>query len=315
MLSSSLEEDATNIKKTLFEEENFANKEKMIIDIIKKYDLKHRLLLRITYDKLFPENNFLSDISTKLSLSVQFCNLVTTLFMEQVDLDCIEFKKFFDKKSSSNKNLIIESLTLNPFWYTQKLIRTYALLYKKDLKSEINKHFPENMRDALITSMNTKRNDIHKKIDIDEINEKVKLLINTNPNELLKNNEIFINLFALPSPKELILIARIYKEKKGEHFLKLIENKLNEVEAMFLKEVIYNTCRPSEYFAYKLNDCIKGVEVDSNNINRILVMRNEIDIKEIRNFYQKFYNEDFCNEISKIFNGAYKDLLIYLYSK
>ena len=315
MLSSSLEEDATNIKKKLFEEENFANKEKMIIDIIKKYDLKHRLLLRITYDKLFPENNFLSDISTKLSLSVQFCNLVTSLFMEQVDLDCIEFKKFFDKKSSSNKNLIIESLTLNPFWYTQKLIRTYALLYKKDLKSEINKHFPENMRDALITSMNTKRNDINKKIDIDEINEKVKLLINTNPNELLKNNEIFINLFALPSPKELILIARIYKEKKGEHFLKLIENKLNEVEAMFLKEVIYNTCRPSEYFAYKLNDCIKGVEVDSNNINRILVMRNEIDIKEIRNFYQKFYNEDFCNEISKIFNGAYKDLLIYLYSK
>ena len=272
MLSSSLEEDATNIKKALFEEENYANKEKMIIDIIKKYDLKHRLLLRITYDKLFPENNFLSDISTKLSLSVQFCNLVTSLFMDQVDLDCIEFKKFFDKKSSSNKNLIIESLTLNPFWYTQKLIRTYALLYKKDLKSEINKHFPENMRDALITSMNTKRNDINKKIDIDEINEKVKLLINTNPNELLKNNEIFINLFALPSPKELILILRIY-------------------------------------------NCIKGVEVDSNNINRILVMRNEIDIKEIRNFYQKFYNEDFCNEISKIFNGAYKDLLIYLYSK
>ena len=84
---------------------------------------------------------------------------------------------------------------------------------------------------------------------------------------------------------------------------------------MFLKEVIYNTCRPSEYFAYKLNECIKGVEIDSNNINRILVIRNEIDMKEIINFYQKCYNEDFCLELSKIFSGAYKDLLIYLYSK
>ena len=314
MLSSPLEEDAKIIKQMLFEDENYSNKEKMIIDIIKKYDLKQRLLLRLTYEKIFPENNFLTDISTKLSLSVQFCNLVTSLFMEQVDLDCIEFKKIFDKKSP-HKSLIIESLTLNPFWYTQKLIRTYSILYNKDLKSEINKKFPENMRDALITSMNTKRNDKKKNIDLDEINEKVKLLIKTNPKELLKNNEIFINLFALPSPKELILIARIYKEKKGEHFLNLIENNLNEEEALFLKEVIYNTCRPSEYFAYKLNECIKGVEVDSNNINRILVMRNEIDMKDIRNFYQNFYNEDFCTEISKIFNGAYKDLLIYLYTK
>ena len=314
MLSSPLEEDAKIIKQMLFEDENYSNKEKMIIDIIKKYDLKQRLLLRLTYEKIFPENNFLTDISTKLSLSVQFCNLVTSLFMEQVDLDCIEFKKIFDKKSP-HKSLIIESLTLNPFWYTQKLIRTYSILYNKDLKSEINKKFPENMRDALITSMNTKRNDKKKNIDLDEINEKVKLLIKTNPKELLKNNEIFINLFALPSPKELILIARIYKEKKGEHFLNLIENNLNEEEALFLKEVIYNTCRPSEYFAYKLNECIKGVEVDSNNINRILVMRNEIDMKDIRNFYQKFFNEDFCTEISKIFNGAYKDLLIYLYTK
>ena len=84
---------------------------------------------------------------------------------------------------------------------------------------------------------------------------------------------------------------------------------------MFLKEVIYNACRPSEYFAYKLSECIKRVEVDSININRILVKRNEIDMKEIRNFYFKFYKEDFCTELSKNFNGGYKDLLIYLYSK
>ena len=44
------------------------------------------------------------------------------------------------------------------------------------------------MRDAIITCMNTKRNDINKEIDLDEINEKVKLLIKTNPEDILKNN-------------------------------------------------------------------------------------------------------------------------------
>ena len=314
MLSKSFEEDAKKIKNVLFEEENISNKENLIIEIIKKYNLKQRLLLRITYDEIFPENNFLSDISTKLSLSVQFCNLVTSLFMDQVDLDCIEFKKIFDK-ISTNKDLIIETITLNPFWYNQKLIKGYNELYKKDLKSEIFKIFPENMRDAIITCMNTKRNDINKEIDLDELNEKVKLLINTNAEELLRNNEIFINIFALPSPKELIMIARIYKEKKEENILSLIDNKLNEEEAKFLKEVIYNTCRPSEYFSYKLRDSIKGVKVDTNTINRILVMRNEIDMKEIRNFYQKIINMDFEKEISNIFSGAYKELLLYLYGK
>ena len=314
MLSPSFEEDAKKIKSVLFEEENISTKESIIIDIIKKYNLKQRLLLRITYDQIFPENNFLTDINTNLTHSMQFCNLVTLLFMDQVDIDCIEFKKIFDK-ISTNTSIILETITLNPFWYNQNLIRTYKELYNKDLKSEIFKGFPENMRDAIITCMNTKRNDINKEIDLDEINEKVKLLIKTNPEDILKNNEIFINIFALPSPKELIMIARIYKEKKGENLLNLIDNKLSEEEAMFLKEVIYNVCRPSEYFAYKLSDSIKGIKVDENNINRILVMRNELDMKEIRNFYQKFNNKDFDKEIANVFDGAYKELLQYLYTK
>jgi hypothetical protein len=314
MLSTSFEEDAKKIKSVLFEEENISAKESIIMDIIKKYNLKQRLLLRITYDQIFPENNLLTDINTNLAQSMQFCKLVTSLFMDQVDIDCIEFKKIFDK-ISTNTSLILETITLNPFWYNQKLIKAYKEFYNKDLKSEIFKGFPENMRDAIITCMNTKRNDINKEIDLDEINEKVKLLIKTNPEDILKNNEIFINIFALPSPKELIMIARIYKEKKGENLLNLIDNKLSEEEAMFLKEVIYNVCRPSEYFAYKLSDSIKGIKVDENNINRILVMRNELDMKEIRNFYQKFNNQDFDKEIANVFDGAYKELLQYLYTK
>ena len=314
MLSKSLEEDAKNINNVLFEEDNISIKENMIIDIIKKYNLKQRLLLRLTYDKLYPKSNFFTDLDSNLSLSVQFCNLVTSLFMDPVDIDCIEFKKIIDKISNDSR-IMIEAITLNPFWYNQRLIKGYFELYNKDLKKEIYKEFPENMRDALITCLNTKRNSINKEIDLEEINEKVKLLINTNPKEILKNNEIFLNIFALPSPKELIMISRIYKERKGENLLNLIENKLSEEEAMFLKEVIFNVCRPSENFAYKLRDSIKGIKVDANTINRILVMRNEIDMKEIRTFYQKLTNEDLDKDISNISHGAYKDLLLYLFSK
>ena len=70
MLSTSFEEDAKKIKSVLFEEQNISTKENIIIDIIKKYDSKQRLLLRITYDQIFPENNFLTDINTNLTQSM-----------------------------------------------------------------------------------------------------------------------------------------------------------------------------------------------------------------------------------------------------
>ena len=114
----------------------------------------------------------------------------------------------------------------------------------------------------------------------------------------------------------MILISRKFKEKKGEHFLKYLQTQLKEEEFFVIKELIYNVCRPSENFAIKLKNYIKGVEVDMENINRILVLRNEIDIKEIKKFYIKINeNKDFSDDINNIFNGAYKDLLLYLYNK
>ena len=44
-------------------------------------------------------------------------------------------------------------------------------------------------------------------------------------------------------------------------------------------------------------------------------MRNELDMKEIRNFFQKLNNQDFNKEIANVFDGAYKELLQYLYTK
>ena len=309
------EEEAIQLKKILFEEENIQLKEKFVIELIKKYDLKQRLLLRINYNKLFPENNLITDLSSKLC--GQFANLVINLFMSRIDLECLEFKKILEGVNP-NINILLESLTINPFWLNQKISKRFFELYNKELKSEIIKNFHDFIKDVLITCLNTKRNENEKAIDNDEIEEKVKLLINTlnnNPEELITNNEIFINILGLPSAKELILISRKFKEKKGQHFLKYLENALNEKEYFVIKEVIYNICHPSENCANKLKNSIKGVEVNVDNINRILVLRNEIDIKEIKKFYNKINEKDFSEEISNVFNGAYKELVLFLYNK
>ena len=103
MSLSPYEEEAKNLYKTLFEEENISLKENSIIDIIKKYNLKERLLLRIYYNKIFPENNLITDFNSQLS--GHFANLVINLFMSPIDIECIEFKKIFEG-TNIKKNVI-----------------------------------------------------------------------------------------------------------------------------------------------------------------------------------------------------------------
>ena len=122
MSLSPYEEEAKNLYKTLFEEENISLKENSIIDIIKKYNLKERLLLRIYYNKIFPENNLITDFNSQLS--GHFANLVINLFMSPIDIECIEFKKIFEG-TNIKKNVILESLSLNPFWFNQKVARRF----------------------------------------------------------------------------------------------------------------------------------------------------------------------------------------------
>ena len=141
------EEDAHKLYKSLFEEENISLKENYIIELIKKYDLKQRLLLRICYNKIFPENNLITDLNSKLS--GQFSNLVVNLFMTRTDLECLEFKKILEG-SNQNTNILLESLTLNPFWFNQKVSKRFSELFNRELKTEIIKSFPDFKKDIII---------------------------------------------------------------------------------------------------------------------------------------------------------------------
>ena len=103
--------------------------------------------------------------------------------MSPIDIECLEFKKIFDE-NNIKKKILLESLSLNPFWFNQKVARRFQELYKRDLKNEIINKFKDFIKDVLITCLNTKRNDNNKIIDNDEINDKVKLLLNTKPETL-----------------------------------------------------------------------------------------------------------------------------------
>ena len=54
-----------------------------------------------------------------------------------------------------------------------------------------------------------------------------------------------------------------------------------------LREVLFNNISPQELYAEKIYLAIKGLGTNNTLLNRILVSRTEIDMDEIKEFYQK----------------------------
>ena len=59
-----------------------------------------------------------------------------------------------------------------------------------------------------------------------------------------------------------------------------------EILKKSLKSNIYALVSPSEYFSTRVKDVIKGFGTDDSLLIRILIIRDEIDIPQIKKYYK-----------------------------
>ena len=71
---------------------------------------------------------------------------------------------------------------------------------------------------------------------------------------------------------------------------------------------------PSEYFATRVHYAVKGAGTKDTLLMRILITRDEIDMEEIKQAYQRLYNKDMVKAIESDTSGDYKRLLVELCS-
>ena len=74
--------------------------------------------------------------------------------------------------------------------------------------------------------------------------------------------------------------------------------------------VVYAVISPSEYFATKVNKAVKGLGTNDKLLIRILVTRNEIDMKYIKQYYKQLYKKNMIEDIKA--GGEYRKLLVKL---
>lgn len=283
------------------------NKDEMITEIILNTDLDERIEINNCYLQKY-DRDLYTDLKNKLN--GQFKELASHLFLPPEEFMAKILKKSL-KDFSIDESAIYEIFTI----CTQEELKMVELAFKKetgkDLTKEIEKNFPSAIRKNLLNLLNIPRNN-NENPNKAQCEKWAQNLLDTGENSWVANEEIFKKIFITRSAEELILISRYYFQKTGENIMNIIDKRLTNKIRNLLRELIYNVIIPEELFADKIYLALKNNNISL--LNRILVERNQIDLKVIKDIYKTKYKKDLKDDIKIKTFGSHQKLCINLVS-
>ena len=282
------------------------NKESAIIKVVENTNLEKRLQICIYYSETYGKSLY-SELKAKLS--GHFKALAIHLFLHPITYYAKLLKKGL-KSFGGDEDIILETLSCQNKEEMSQIESSFKKETGKDLIKEIEKNFSGVLKKNLINLINTPRGE-------DPPNSKkceklADLLINVGEGNWAGNDNIFKEVFIKSSGEELILIGRFYYKKTGQNMLDIIEKKITGKNKILLKEVLYNNIIPQELYAEKIYNSIKGLGTNNSLLARILILRHEIDMNEIADFYKDKYKKDMKDDIVGDTSGNFQKLCLIL---
>ncbi len=282
-------------------------RDEVVFNVIQNSDLNKRLQICNFYAETYGKSLY-SDLKSKLN--GHFKALAIHLFLHPVTFVAKMLKKAL-KSFSGDEGIVFEALTS----HTQEELRQIEEAFKaetgKDLDKIIESNFSGALKKNLINLLYTKRG-VNETPNEEKCEKLANLLCDVGEPNWAGDENIFKEVFIQSSPEELVLIGRYYKQKTGNNMLDIIDHKIAGKNKMLLREVLYNNIIPQELYAEKVNLAIKGLGTNNTLLNRVLISRNEIDMEEIKEFYQKKYKVRMEDDIIGDTSSIYQKLCLHL---
>ena len=283
------------------------NKDEAVLNVVENTNLDQRLQICNYFAEKYGKSLY-SELKSKLS--GYFKSIAIHLFLHPITFVAKNLKKGL-KGFSADETVVLEALTS----HTQEELRQIEEAFKaetgKDLSKEIEKNFSGPLKKNLLNLLNVPRGENHNP-DKAKCEKLAQLLIDVGEPNWAGDENVFKEVFIQSSPEELVLIGRFYLKKSGNNMLDVIDQKVSGKNKTLLREVLFNNIIPQELYAEKVYLAIKGLGTNNTLLNRVLVARNEIDMDDIRDFYQAKYNVSMREDIMGDTSGIYQTLCLVL---
>ena len=283
------------------------DKEEAIIKVVENSNLEKRLQICLYYSETYGKSLY-TELKTKLS--GHFKALAIHLFIHPITFYAKLLKKGL-KSFGGDEDIILEALSFPNKEEMNQIESCFKTETGKDLIQEIEKNFSGVLKKNLINLISTPRGESHTP-NPNKCEKLADLLISVGEGNWAGNDDIFKEVFIKSSGEELILIGRFYYKKTGKNMLDIIEKKITGKNKILLKEVLYNNIIPQELYAEKIYNSIKGLGTNNSLLARVLVLRHEIDMDEINEFYKDKYKKEMKDDIIGDTSGNFQKLCLLL---
>ena len=298
--------DAEEIRNAM---KGFGTNEEALIKIVANRSNQQRQKIKEQYKTSFGRD-LISDLKSELNGKLE--TAMVALFTEPIEYDCDSLKKAM-KGAGTDEDCLIEIITSRPNWMLKKIKEKYKEKYNKELESDIKSDLHGDLERLLVSILQCKRSE-NNNPNHGECQKLAQELVNAGEKRWGTDSAIFNKIFTGCSPAEIICIAKEYNKIQGHSILDGIEKEFSGNTKKALKSIVYALISPSEYFATRVKDAIKGFGTDDSLLIRILITRDEIDMPQIKQYYKQLYGKDMVEDIKNDIAGDYKKLMVELCS-
>ena len=300
-MNVNIEQDAADLRKAM---KGMGTDEDAIIKIVANRTNAQRQQIKESFNKQF-NRDLIKDLKSELRGKLE--DVVIGLFQTQVEYDCDQLKKAM-KGSGTDESTLIEIIATRPNWYIQQIHKKYREMFGKELVSDISNELSGELKELMLSLLQGARDDSYQ-VDPTACAQKAQELYKAGEGKVGTNEKVFYDILIKSNPGEIE-----YSKLSKKTLIKAIESEFSGKVKTLLKTAVYGIVNPSEYFATRVKDAIKGSGTNDKLLMRILISRDEIDMPQIKEAYKRLYGKDMVNDIKNDLSGDYKKMMIELCS-
>ena len=287
----------------------FGTDEATLIKLVANKTSSQRQQIKAQYKATFGRD-LIEDLKSELHGKLE--DAFVALFTEPIEFDADSLRSAM-KGLGTNEDTLIEIIASRSNAQLAQIKKVYQEKYKRDLETDVKKETHGTLQKLLISLLQGMRG------------------TNTNPNQnkcakiareiydageakLGTDESVFNKYFVSLSPYELAAVAQHYQKYTNHSIIEAIEKEFSGDSKKALKTIVYAAISPSEYFATRVKDAIKGIGTKDQLLIRVLVSRDEIDLPQIKQYYKQLYGKDMVEDVKSDISGDYQKLMVELCS-
>ena len=283
---------------------------KTIIDITVNRNFAQRLQIRDAYKASYGRD-LMKDFKSELHNHLE--DAVLALYTDPVEYDADELRAAM-KGLGTNEDTLIEIIASRPPHLLKAIIAKFKEKYNRDLEKDVKSETSGTLRKLLIALLQCSRgtNTNPNQAQCAEIAQEI---FKAGEKKLGTDESVFNKYFCTLSPHELAAVSREYHKLSGHTILQAIDKEFHGDSKKTLRTIVYATLSPSEYFATRVNDAVKGLGTKDHLLIRVLVSRSEIDMPQIKQYCKQLYGKDMVADIKGDISGEYQNLMVQLVNR